>query len=327
MVYDHEGTKYRKISINPFEPVKYGVTLGDFDGDGLIDPVFYQAKLLQPENWRIYFSSHEPTFLRLEGLRYGRGVYDWGHQGMLPAVGDFDGDGISDIAVFSPSESRWYVLFSNERFPYWPEHFQRSLSTFTFNDNTGYYYPFGKSAEDIPVPADYIGDGITNIATFTPQTGEWNILSPSEDVISIQFGMRGDVPVPADYTGDGRVDLAVYRPSNNMFYFASLAGTPIDPIPFGIPGDIPIPEDFTGDGRADLAVYRPSKNMFYIASFAGETREIPFGIPGDVPVTADFDGDGLSDIAVYRPSKNTLYVFGSSVGPLEFYAPEGSFIR
>jgi hypothetical protein len=34
----------------------------------------------------------------------------------VPVVGDYDGDGISDITIFRPSAFRWYVLQSSSGF-------------------------------------------------------------------------------------------------------------------------------------------------------------------------------------------------------------------
>ena len=64
--------------------------------------------------------------------------------------------------MFRPSTGTWYV---------------RNVLAFQFGDNG-----------DIPVPGDYNGDGITDLAVYRPSTRQWFV----RDILAVQFGDPGD---------------------------------------------------------------------------------------------------------------------------------------
>ena len=145
---------------------------------------------------------------------------------------DFDGDGRSDVSVFRPSNSVWYL--------------QQSQNGFAAT-------VFGLSNDKI-VPADYDGDGKTDIATY--RNGVWYLQRSTAGFAGITFGLVDDIPVPADYDGDGLAEIAVFRPSNGVWYFLNLANNQSSAVQFGTTGDKPVAADFDGDGETDIAVYR-----------------------------------------------------------------------
>ena len=74
-----------------------------------------------------------------------------------------------------------------------------------FRPEVGGWYVDGLSpvfyglSSDVPVPADFDGDGTTDRAVYRPEYGGWYV-----DGVATEFiGLSSDVPVPADFDGDG----------------------------------------------------------------------------------------------------------------------------
>ena len=208
---------------------------------------------------------------------------------------DFDGDGKSDVAVFRPSENKWYILRSSD---------------------FGVEQPVFAISGDLPVPSDFDGDGKTDLAIFRPSLGDWWYRSSYNGGQAFaHWGNSSDIVMPSDFDGDGRTDYVVFRPSTNVWHRVSSANGVTSNKAFGSAGDKPLIGDFDGDGKSDVAIYRPSSgDWWWQSSIDNVQRATHWGISSDVPVPADYDGDGKTDFAVFRPSTGAWYILNSSTG-------------
>lgn len=228
--------------------------------------------------------------------------FQWGLASDVLAPADYDGDGLTDFTVWRPETGVWYTHRTRDN----------KLFAVQWGKTTAFEYGL---IPDVPVPADYDGDGLDDFAVWRPETGVWYILQSSAGYNSIyaesyQWGKLGDIPVQADYDGDGKADVAVFRSTQNRWYILQSSNNKVVSVDFGQSGDdLLVPDDYTGDGKADLAVYR-NGNWIIRRSDDNKTEVQQFGLRGDKPVPADYDGDGKTDLAVYR--NGIWYILDSS---------------
>jgi len=182
----------------------------DFDGDGKAD-----ISAFRPSNgvWHIFQSASQ--FQSSGGLRSV--AFGIASDRLAPA--DYDGDFITDIAVFREGAPAYFYILQSRT-------------------NTFRAEPFGTTG-DVPVPGDYDGDNKTDYAVY--RGGTWYLQRSQLGFTAMQFGTETDVPTPADYDGDGRTDIAVFR--NGTWYLnrstaGSIGGA------YSAAGDKPIPSAF-----------------------------------------------------------------------------------
>lgn len=262
-------------------PGTYGVNWGvstdwvvseDFDGD-LKDDITV---------WRPSPSGQAVFYILLSATSTVR-IDSFGLTGDTPSVvGDYDGDGKADPAVFrNGPQAYWFYRGS-------------------FNNPAGNatVVPWGASG-DIPAPGDYDGDGKNDFAIArnagSGQLVFWRLLSNNTVLPVVYFGTTNDLITPGDYDGDRKTDIATVRSVGGQWQWQYLASTngSVNYVNWGGGNDYPTQGDYDGDGKTDVAIWRrslvPGQSAFWARrSSDGVAQVFAWGTLGDFPV-ADFN--------------------------------------
>jgi trimeric autotransporter adhesin len=292
------------------------VAVADFNGDGNADMVV----TLPDVRGNISGTLNEIQVM----MGNGDGTFTLG-QNLLIAdpffvtTGDFNGDGIPDLAVATPANSTVSILLGN------------GDGTFTFKATAtagvdpisiavGDFNADGKS--DLAV-ANFGNDRVTILlgngdGTFTATPGNAPAVGGSPESVTV-----------ADFNGDGIADVAVA----NSFVNSGHAGTVTILLGNGdgtfVPAASPSTDinsyaiaaaDFNGDGKADLVVGN-AINAGTVSVLVGNgdgtfapTINQPAGNDPLFVATGDFNGDGLADIAAADNDISEAYVLLSALG-------------
>jgi serine-aspartate repeat-containing protein C/D/E len=247
-----------------------------------------------------------------------------------PVVGDFNGDGIDEIAIFKAGQ--WFIDLNGNGV--WDEN---DLWAKLGHEN------------DRPVVGDWDGDGKDDIGIFGPAwagdpraireepglpdpmnqqpRGKQKNVPPLPQDAAIgarsmkltsdgklradlidhvfHYGVATDTPIVGDWNGDGVTSIGIFRDGSwRLDIDGDGKWTDADvAVRFGEKGDKPVIGDWDGDGVDDLAVYRGG---MWIFDTNGDRmvddgdRRISLGGANDQPISGDFNGDGIDEPALYH---------------------------
>ena len=221
-----------------------------------------------------------------------------------PLVGDFDGNGRSDIFWYAPgtaADGLW--LTRSDGAP--PVKLSPTVN--------GTYVPF---------VGDFDGNGRDDIFWYGPGSaadGLW-LAAGGGSFSASGVSVGGDYePLVGDFDGNGRSDIFWYAPaggatSPEQFWLSRSTGGFAVSARTVANGFEPFVGDFNGDARDDIFWYGPGSRADAIwfggtgGSFVSSSRSV-----GGIyqPLVGDFDGNGLDDIVWYAAGGTTDWLWSA----------------
>ncbi len=204
------------------------VVAGDYDGDKNVDP----ATVNLAGQWRTASGRGSFSFPPPDLSAKPSG---WVSVGVVPVPGNYTDPARTQAAWYREFDATWFIE-------------GHAPIQFGFGGTPGGDRD-GFTDHDIAVPADYDGDGRTDLATYNHEAAVWRIRSSRTNAVTeTNTGVSG-IPVPADYDGDGKVDMAVVDGFATWHIIGSSS--------FDWEGGICYESaaDFNGDGRADPSCF------------------------------------------------------------------------
>lgn len=233
----------------------------------------------------------------------------FGAPGDRAVAGDFDGNTVTDLAIFR--NGTWVVDVNRDG---------AADSSFIFGQQG-----------DVPLAGDVDGDGLADAIIF--RAGNWYVSTGRNGRLdgSSIFGQAGDLPAVGDFNGDGLADRAVYRPATGSWFISfGFSGSALSAAAAfgGQAGDKPFAIDFNDDGRADIGIYRQGTWLIDTTLSGLASISIPaFGNGAGIPIPGFYDT--ANSFFVRAGAKGTgseASPFGS-VGEAVRAAPNGATIR
>lgn len=289
---------------------------GDFNGDGKSDIVALQTN---GDQW-VGISNGNGTFNRLESAGTIDGRLHWKSNSQL-GVGDFNGDGRSDLIVVQSDGNNWVGLAN---------------SNGTFNRVEGIGSMDGRrytNGQTFFTTGDFNGDGLSDLLMIQRDgnhcvglslgNGTFSRLEYTGTVEGRSHSNGNSMFTPGDFNGDGLTDFMVLQTDGNHYMGICLGNGTFTKVEY-VPGleyrrynrdrAFLTSGDFNGDGLGDISViqengdhwmgYSKGNNQFIRSETLSGIEGRRYWANNTLFSAGDFTGDGITDVMVIQTDGN-----------------------
>ena len=304
--YIHDGAKLIPEMNSNFE-----VVTGDYDGDGETD-----IGAVDTVNGRWYIMSSKGNKKGIGTSSNKANYIPWGwkwdkmNSSSKIVVGDYNGDGITDRAIYNGS--KWYIISSESLNSNASQGFKTAIG-----DKIEYGWTWSNMNDNyVVIPGDFDGDGITDRAVYRKDNGQWSSYSSrlkglkkltwrwnwtckngswgkckpvawgsSKQIFGFQpFSTYQNMrPITGDVDGAGVTDFVlVGGPSNGVVkQYGSMTGKIKSYVWAALKkskNPVFVSGDYDGDGKMDLAFVDKDEHLFHVMSSRSGTEGINYTI-------------------------------------------------
>lgn len=286
---------------------------------GLLAPTAFAGGVGSPDLPGVYFEPSGTFFLRdtLDTGLPDREAFLTADSGWLPITGDWDGDGVDGLGIFSVATGTFFLVDDPADSP--AAALPADYALFLTTTGAGW----------LPIAGDWNGDGADGVGLFNIATGTMFLVddvtggagaaTPADYALFMVVDGTDWIPMAGDWDGDGADGVGIYNKISGTMFLAddatlgAGAATAADYAIFMNPNGadyLPVTGSWDGMMGDGVGIWNIASGAFFLAfdptqgAAAAAPADLSFFIDGTVsplagvgfsPLAGDWDGLGAAN--------------------------------